>query len=88
MPTLLILIQWKYNVSRVVRLYYLRNNDKQKVCISWVWWSILIVPALGSLRQEDLKSEASLDYISKILFQKQISIYLVLMRLFLNTFDP
>jgi hypothetical protein len=27
-----------------------------------VWWCVLVILALGMLRQEDLKLEASLDY--------------------------
>jgi hypothetical protein len=34
-----------------------------------VWWLTPVIPALGKLRQEDYKFEASLGYISR-LFQK------------------
>jgi hypothetical protein len=30
-----------------------------------MWWRMPVIPELGSLRQEDLKFEASLDYIVK-----------------------
>jgi hypothetical protein len=34
-----------------------------KESLSWAWWHTPITPALGRLRQEDLKVEASLGYI-------------------------
>jgi hypothetical protein len=37
----------------------------------WAWWYKPVIPALGRLRQEDCKFEASLDYITETLFQNQ-----------------
>jgi hypothetical protein len=32
---------------------------------SWVWWFICVIPALGSLRQENCEFQANLGYIVK-----------------------
>jgi hypothetical protein len=34
-----------------------------KAKCNWVWWCMLVIPALGRLRQEDLEFKASLGCI-------------------------
>jgi hypothetical protein len=38
-------------------------NDHSKGLKSQTWWHTPVIPALSSLRQEDLKFKASLGYI-------------------------
>jgi hypothetical protein len=38
---------------------------------SWVWWYIPVISALGSQRQENCKSEASLGYIVRPCIKKE-----------------
>jgi hypothetical protein len=37
----------------------------QKLGMCWAWWYTHIIPALGRLRQEDCKVQASLGKVSK-----------------------
>jgi hypothetical protein len=39
--------------------------------MSWVWWSMLIIPALRRLRQEDLKFEDCLGHIGRPCLKKK-----------------
>jgi hypothetical protein len=38
--------------------------------VSWVWWFILVIPALRCLRQEDLEFEAKLGYTVRLCLRR------------------
>jgi hypothetical protein len=56
-------LEWKGDSILVAQLNlekFLKNTD-----ISWVWWYISVIPALGRLRQEDHKFKTSLAIATK-----------------------
>ena len=38
---------------------------------SWTWWYMTITPALGKLKQEDMKFEVSMRYIVRLCLKKK-----------------
>jgi hypothetical protein len=47
------------------------QEQYMKLCVSWVWWDIRAIPALRSLKQENLKFEDILGYIDRPCLKKK-----------------
>lgn len=63
----------RFRGSYCVLVSVLPSIDGSAHCLRarLVWWLVLDIPALGRMRQENLKFEASLDYIEDTSSQKQ-----------------
>lgn len=59
---------WRWNAHKIAAILSTQNNPKHfsrylkffRGC--WVWWLVSVIPALGSLGQEDQELGASLGY--------------------------
>jgi hypothetical protein len=42
-----------------------------KECWDWVWWCLSVIPAFGTLEQEDQEFEVSLGYLVRFCLKKR-----------------